>query len=314
METIGGHSFSQQETMGKPDFMCRCVYVDISACICAIIYAHIITTGCMIIHAYKETNEVVGLNGWIVISCCFNHDVHPCEHVFPMSSPWIIVYININIHTERERETGYYILYVCIYIYIHIYIYMCVCACVCVRVWLYVYYIYIYTHTYAHQKPYIRTYKNVHQHGYRAQNPTIPGPNIPRKLLPSQSLAAATTADRATPPAAFGWSLENWCVWSALRHSKGPKRVDSSKVQFQNRGKYHVSIILIPFGGYYHLKKMMIWKKILDLGQFREHDLRLNWRWFRCCWGRWCGCLPASIIHVVPGQANGASFKALSAS
>ena len=72
----------------------------------------------------------------------------------------------------------------------YIYIY------VCVRVWLYVY-IHITPET---------LHKNVHQHGYRAQNPTIPGPNIPRKLLPSQSLAAATTADRATPPAAFGWS------------------------------------------------------------------------------------------------------------
>ena len=74
--------------------MCMC---SISACICAIIYAHIITHRYMMIHAYKEINEVVGLNGWIVISCCFNHDVHPCEDVFPMSSPWIIVYININI-------------------------------------------------------------------------------------------------------------------------------------------------------------------------------------------------------------------------
>ena len=117
--------------------MCMC---SISACICAIIYAHIITHRYMMIHAYKEINEVVGLNGWIVISCCFNHDVHPCEHVFPMSSPWIIVYININIHTERERETGYYILYV----YIYTYIYMCVCACVCACVIVCV--LYIYTH------------------------------------------------------------------------------------------------------------------------------------------------------------------------
>ena len=96
------------------------------------------------IHAYKEINEVVGLNGWIVISCCFNHDVHPCEDVFPMSSPWIIVYININL--EKERDC---MLYVCV----------CVCDCMCILV------IYIYINTYAHhQKPYIRTYKNVHQH------------------------------------------------------------------------------------------------------------------------------------------------------
>ena len=78
------------------------------------------------------------------------------------------------------------------------YIYVCVCACVIVCV----YYVYIYIHICTPET----LHKNVHQHGYRAQNPTIPGPNIPRKLLPSQSLAAATTADRATPPAAFGWS------------------------------------------------------------------------------------------------------------
>ena len=106
--------------------MCMC---SISACICAIIYAHIITNRYMMIHAYKEINEVVGLNGWIVISCCFNHDVHPCEDVFPMSSPWIIVYININIEKERDCT---------LFIYIYIYMLVCVCDCMCI--------LYIYTH------------------------------------------------------------------------------------------------------------------------------------------------------------------------
>ena len=145
-------------------------------------------------------------------------------HVFPVDHR---IYKYKYTYRERERLDIIYCMYIYTYIYIYVCVRVCVCACVIVCV------LYIYIHTYAHQKPYIRTYKNVHQHGYRAQNPTIPGPNIPRKLLPSQSLAAATTADRATPPAAFGWSLENWCVWSALRHSKGPKRVDSSRAQFQ---------------------------------------------------------------------------------
>jgi hypothetical protein len=190
--------------------------------------------------------------------------------------------------------------------YIYIFIYACV------RVWLYVYIIYyIYTHTYAHQKPYIRTYINmaIAHKTQRFQDQTFHANSS--RVSPWQLQLLLTERHHQLPSVG---PLENWCVWSTLRHSKAPKRVDSSKVQFQNRGNYHVSILLIPFGGYYHLKKMMIWKKILDLGQFREHDLRLNWRWFWCCWGRWCGCLPASIIHVVHGQANGASFKALSAS
>ena len=193
------------------------------------------------IHAYKEINEVVGLNGWIVISCCFNHDVHPCEDVFLMSSPWIIVYIKL------------YIIYIYMYTYIYIYVYIYVCVCACVIVC--VYYVYIYIYTYAHQKPYIRTYINM---------------AIAHKTQPFQDQTFHANSSRVSP-----WQLqpllterhhqlpsvgplENWCVWSTLRHSKGPKRVDSSKVHFQNRGNYHVSILLIPFGGCYHLKKMMI--------------------------------------------------------
>ena len=110
------------------------------------------------IHAYKEINEVVGLNGWIVISCCFNHDVHPCEDVFPMSSPWIIVYINIikYKYKYRERERLYFI-YIHIYTYIYIYMRVCVCDCMCI------YYIYIFTHTYTYLYIYICTPVTLHK-------------------------------------------------------------------------------------------------------------------------------------------------------